>query len=53
MMEDFNDTAERAGEALAVAESVAAKAQSPGGGLSRLDRLLHRQRPKRGPTRRA
>jgi hypothetical protein len=61
MMEDFHDSAQRAGETLAAAVSVEAEARAAGGGpvpsgsttpevatgggASRRARLLHRQRP--------
>jgi hypothetical protein len=45
MMEDFHDSARRAGEALAAATSVEAEARATGGGPSRRVRLLQSQRP--------
>jgi hypothetical protein len=44
MMEDFHDSAQRAGEVLAAAASVEAEVRATGGGPSRRARLLQRQR---------
>jgi hypothetical protein len=53
MMEDFHDSAQRAGGAFDVAASVEAEARATGRGGARRVRRLHRHRPERGPTRRA